>query len=153
MSDAPVNNVVKLGGQATSEALLLPSTNALGFFSLFGYSSGNNVADRLFKNGVFYQVPNGVSFEISSITVIGDTAGDRTAIFSDTVTFTQGSALASLTAPLYQGGTTTQQYLMKVVTAFVPISFFTPFTITQNRFVGFNSSAGNIALHVVGREV
>lgn len=153
--DAPVNNVVQIGGADGAPVLTLPPNNTNGTFTLFCRTVNLGKADPAFKNGLPYQVPAAKTLEISQIMFSSATGGDAGLVLSDSAPITSDQALNTLTAPYYMASdsTLTNQYIMQLSTAYVPRFYNLPITVGATRYVGCSSSAAGAVHAYVAREV
>lgn len=153
--DAPVNNVVQIGGADGSPVYTLPPNNSNGTFTLFCRTVNLGKADPAFKNSLPYQVPAGKTLEISQIMFSSATGGDAGLILSDSAPITSDQALNTLTAPYYMASDAalTNQYIMQISTAYIPRFYNLPVTVGATRYVGCSSSAGGAIHAYVAREV
>jgi hypothetical protein len=150
-----------LGGASTSGSavmpnLVIPEANTQGYFTIYcAFVPGSNgYVAPFYKNGALYQVTTGKTFKVVAIMFMGDASGVGTQLLSSASTFATDSAVAGLTTPLYQGGTS-GKYVHRTATANVYNTYYVSHDFTSLTWPGCQgSSTGNsISVIVIGKEI
>lgn len=119
-----VSNVAVVGATPTAPLGLanIPPSSIGGTGGYFTISAGPGVtrsSDHVMpfrKDGVLYQVSSGKTAYCFAITIWSAVASIKYQLMSDTVTFANDALAGSLTAPVYQGGVSTNYGIIAHVT-------------------------------------
>lgn len=98
---------IVLGNTDSTSGLLIDENNSNGYFSICagGVPGTAGFVYPFYKNGAIYSVTASLKFKVRSMMYFGlTTATNMLQLMSDTVTFSEGAAVGTLTAPKYQFG-------------------------------------------------
>ena len=142
-----VSNTVSFGGVDTSSNLVIPELNTPGYFALYTRGAAYN---PFYKNGVLYQVTNGMTCKV--VRIIYQANGDvgQGQLVHSLTTFALGAG--SITSGVFQGGAAAN-YVFVPLTASVPIDFSFPYSFPSQSYPGIQTASGVGVCMLICKEV